>query len=291
MRRRPVGLDEKVDPAPAEHPPSPSVAGGLRRRRAVWAAALLAVDVLTALVAAWIVPGVTWQIFTAFSVLTVVLFGNGGLYRARLYLSVLDDVPAMAGRTAVAGALATAIGVFGNEWASRSILYFTGAFLVLAVGMRAAAFAVARQARKGQRMRHRALIMGGGEVGALLARTLLDRPESGLDPIGFLDDNPLLALEDWPVPHLGGNLDLVEVVRKLNVDHIVVAFGSAREATVVDVLRDMRPARLRDPLRPPASTRSTPPAATWSWSGGSRSCACAGRRSGACRGASSGRWT
>ncbi|MDT0277369.1 sugar transferase [Blastococcus goldschmidtiae] len=199
---------------------------------------LLATDVSTALLATLAVPDVTWKVVAAFSVLVLLLFANGGLYRARLYLSVLDDLPSMVGRVAVAGSLATVIGVFGDEWASRSILYFTGAFLVLTVCTRAIAFALARQARKQQRMRHRALIVGGGEVGALLARTLIDRPESGLVPIGFLDDDPLLALEDWPVRHLGGNRDLLDVVRRWDVDHIIVAFGSAREAAVVDVLRE-----------------------------------------------------
>jgi exopolysaccharide biosynthesis polyprenyl glycosylphosphotransferase len=212
-------------------------ASGHRRRRATWAFSLAGVDVATAVLAALIVPRERWEVVVVFLIITLLLFANGGLYRARLYLSVLDDLPGMAGRAVVAGALATAIGVFQNQWASRSILYFTGAFLVLAVVTRAIAFAVARRARATHRMRHRTLIMGGGEVGALLARTLIDRPESGLDPVGFLDDDPLLALEDWPVPHLGGNRDLVDVVTQLQVDHIVVAFGSAREAAVVDVLR------------------------------------------------------
>lgn len=212
-------------------------ASGQRRRRAAWTATLVAVDVVTAVLAGLVVPGVRWEVVMVFLAIALLLFANGGLYRARLYLSVLDDLPTMAGRAVVAGALATAIGVFEDQWVSRSIIYFTGGFLLLLVVTRAIAFALARRARAANRMRHRTLIMGGGEVGALLARTLIDRPESGLDPVGFLDDDPLLALEDWPVPHLGGNRDLVDVVTQLRVDHIVVAFGSAREAAVVDVLR------------------------------------------------------
>ena len=209
-----------------------------RQRRLTWMLALAATDLATAFAASLIVPGVTWQVFAAFCVFAAVLLVSGGLYRSRLYLSVLDDLPSMWGRVAVAGALVTAVGVIGNQWASRSILYFTAAFAVLQVLTRALAFALARRSRRSRRHQHKTLIMGGGEVGALLARTLIDRPETGLQPIGFLDDDPLLALEDWPVPHLGGNADLVRIVTSRDVDHIVVAFGSAREAAVVDVLRE-----------------------------------------------------
>ncbi|SFK92273.1 sugar transferase [Geodermatophilus ruber] len=206
------------------------------RRRRVWAAALLATDFAAAALAFVAVPGVRWEVAGVFFAIAAALLAAGRLYRSRLYLSVLDDLPAMVGRSIVAGALTTAVGVVGNEWASRSILFFTGAFVLLQVITRSVAFAVARRARKARRVRHRTLIMGGGQVAGLLARTLIDRPETGLEPIGFLDDDPLLSL-DWPVPHLGGNADLVDVVREHGVDHIVVAFGSAREASIVDVLR------------------------------------------------------
>ncbi len=233
----PIFADNVAADAEGQARSSAAVASNHRRRRVTWAATLVTVDVVTAGITALVLPGVRWDVVAVFLAITLLLFANGGLYRSRLYLSVLDDLPGMAGRTAVAGAAATAIGVWDNQWASRSILYFTASFLFAVVLTRAIAFAVARKARAARRMRHRTLLMGGGEVGALLARTLIDRPESGLDPVGFLDDDPLLALEDWPVPHLGGHRDLADVVIGLGVDHIVVAFGSAREAALVDVLR------------------------------------------------------
>jgi exopolysaccharide biosynthesis polyprenyl glycosylphosphotransferase len=231
-------LGEPVADLHAVEPPVvPEKQARLRRRRMAWAGALVATDLAAAVGAYLVVPGVRWQVAVAFFGIVVVLLAAGGLYRSRLYLSVLDDLPALVARTIVAGALATAIGIAGNQWASRSILFFAGAFAVTQILARSVAFAVSRRARKTRLVRHRTLIMGGGEVGALLARTLIDRPETGLDPIGFLDDDPYLSLEDWPVPHVGGNADLVDVVMSRGVDHIVVAFGSAREAAVVDVLR------------------------------------------------------
>jgi exopolysaccharide biosynthesis polyprenyl glycosylphosphotransferase len=234
----PILGEVRLVTAPAiEHPAVPEKHARQRRRRARWAAGLAVTDLVAAAGASLIVPDLSWEVAGTFFAIALVLLANGGLYRSRLYLSVLDDLPSLIGRAIVAGSLATVIGILENQWASRSILYFTGVFALLQIITRSVVFAVARRARKARRVRHRTLIMGGGEVGALLARTLIDRPETGLDPIGFLDDDPLLSLADWPVPHIGSNADLVDIVTSRGVDHIVVAFGSAREAAVVDVLR------------------------------------------------------
>ena len=226
------GEARSADEAPATCPPS-----SRPHWRRHWALALLAADVSAAAVAGAVVPGVTWRVALAATVMTALLFANGGLYRSRLHLSVLDELPSIVGRIILAGSLATVAGVWDNQWASRSILWFSAAFALAVILARTLAFAIARRLRASGRQRHRTLLLGGGEVAGLLARTLIDRPSIGLDPIGFLDDDPLLALEDWPVPHLGGNAQLSDVVTRLGVDHIIVAFGSAREASVVDVLR------------------------------------------------------
>ena len=38
--------------------------------------------------------------------------------------------------------------------------------------------------------RRRVLIIGAGDAGTLIAREMLRHPETGLEPIGFLDDDP-----------------------------------------------------------------------------------------------------
>jgi exopolysaccharide biosynthesis polyprenyl glycosylphosphotransferase len=78
------------------------------------------------------------------------------------------------------------------------------------------------------------LIIGAGKVARELAATLAGHPEYGLCPIGFLDD---IGEETLPLPVFGGVDLLAMVLAEERVDRVVVAFGAAREADLVRVLR------------------------------------------------------
>ena len=53
----------------------------------------------------------------------------------------------------------------------------------------------------------------------------------------MLDDDPLLCLEERPVPVLGTYDDLGRVLVERAVDVVIVTFGRVREPSVVDMLR------------------------------------------------------
>ncbi len=83
------------------------------------------------------------------------------------------------------------------------------------------------------------LIVGAGTIGARLARRLAGAPDYGLAPIGFLDDLPLPEenVGGRPAPILGGLADLDRVVAQYRVEHVVIAFSSAPDRAVVDLVR------------------------------------------------------
>ncbi|MFI9766640.1 DegT/DnrJ/EryC1/StrS family aminotransferase [Streptomyces sp. NPDC052415] len=71
----------------------------------------------------------------------------------------------------------------------------------------------------------RTLVIGAGEAGRALARDLARTPNYGLDPVGFLDDDPVKRT-DGPVPELPvlGGLDATrDAVRAHRVEAVVVA--------------------------------------------------------------------
>ena len=170
--------------------------------------------------------------------LVLALYAAGGMYRCRLSLSVLDDAPALAGRALTAAALATSADLLLTRSAADASLVATGAVLAVVVpAVRAAGYVYVRAMRARESAAHPTLILGCGRVAGQLARVLTDHPEYGLRPIGFLDDEPLLSRDERPVPVLGGTDRLVQVVRDFQVRNVVVAFGSAREREIVDVIR------------------------------------------------------
>jgi len=199
---------------------------------------LLAADLVVFTTAAVLARGFVPVVIGGGLVVTVVvLYGQGELYRARLSLSVLDDLPSILARTLLAGALITALQVFITGDANGGIVRLAAIFAVLAIVVRGAGYCLLRTARRRGMFVHRTLILGGGQVAQDLVRVLLEHPEHGLKPVGFLDSNPLLPAEDWPVPRLGSDYELIEVIHRADIGNVVVAFGSTPESRVVDLLR------------------------------------------------------
>ena len=82
---------------------------------------------------------------------------------------------------------------------------------------------------KARRLREDArptLVVGAGRIGSLTARRLLETPELGLEPVGFVDKEPLdeAAL---PLPVLGASWDLERLIEQHAIEHVVVTFSTA----------------------------------------------------------------
>lgn len=77
------------------------------------------------------------------------------------------------------------------------------------------------------------IIVGAGPVGADLAKGLQDNPEFGLLPVAFVDSFD----ERLPLPLVGRPEDLPRVIAETGAHHVILAFGAAPEAELVDYVR------------------------------------------------------
>jgi exopolysaccharide biosynthesis polyprenyl glycosylphosphotransferase len=170
----------------------------------------------------------------------VITFCAVGLYRSRLTLSVLDDLPAMAAcfGTAYLGCFFLSRRVWSDvdaDWASWE------SFTVLFTGLLASrilCYWVIRSSRRRGFVHHRVLILGAGHVGIKLAEIMQSHPEYGLTPVGLIDDNPRVSdPSDLPAPLLSGYLGLSRVLDQFRVRAVVIAFGTMREEQLIDVVR------------------------------------------------------
>ena len=167
------------------------------------------------------------------------LFAAGGLYRSRLGLSLLGDLPALVARLIVAVAMANAGRPLLDEGPERHRLIATTSLLVIifTLGLRGLGYAVVRGLRRSGFALHNTLILGAGSVGGRLASLFQTHRQYGLQPVGFLDAEPHLAPAARPVPVVGSVADLTSAITALHVRVVVIAFGSMRESEMVDVLR------------------------------------------------------
>ena len=93
--------------------------------------------------------------------------------------------------------------------------------------------------------RKRVLVIGAGEAGALTVRELLRHPETGMRPVGFLDDDRnKQGQRVASVPVLGTIEDAGEVILEHKVDEVLIAMpskGGYDIRHVIDKVREARP--------------------------------------------------
>jgi lipopolysaccharide/colanic/teichoic acid biosynthesis glycosyltransferase len=88
-----------------------------------------------------------------------------------------------------------------------------------------------------QRLQKRVLILGAGKAGQRLLEAIKNRPRSGLNTIGFIDDNPLLAdREVAGLPVLGKSFQLPRLIKDLRLDLIVVAITHEKSQDLINIL-------------------------------------------------------
>ena len=199
---------------------------------------LLAMLDATAFAAAVAVSGPVRGLHVVLLVLTMWLYATAGLYRSRLSFSVLDDLPSLVGRPLAAAAITTTAGVAFAAGGRVESLLLTATFGAGAiVAGRVLGYAVIRRCRHDGVVAHPTLILGAGRVGGYVAQLLMDHPEYGLRPVGFLDSDALLDEDERPIPLLGGTEALASVIVEFGVHNVIVAFGAQPESQMVDVIR------------------------------------------------------
>lgn len=189
-----------------------------------------------ALLAAGTVTGVAP--LTGLVTLTLVLlsYQAGRLYRPRLSLSLLDDLPALCGRAlAVTAAVLVVAEVLPFGWPETGLLRAAALGLAVLLAARGLGYSMIRAARARRLVTHRTLVVGDDPVARSLATLMLEHPEYGLNPVGCLCAPKSRAR--LPVPLLGGTQDLARVVRELRITVVVLAFGSSPTRETVACLR------------------------------------------------------
>ncbi|MFE9691452.1 sugar transferase [Micromonospora sp. NPDC005806] len=184
-----------------------------------------------------------WRGTLANATLAVAVFATGGLYRARRHLSILDELPSLGGRLLACGAVVAIIAAYRHD----SVPYVSG--FMHGVALSAVLVIIGRGctrrlivfARSRRWLEHNAIVVGGGPIGAELARLLRRYPQYGLRFVGCVD----VASRQEPggLPLIGTLDDLEQLVRLLDCDVLVIADPDCPESTLMEFL--LRPVSSR----------------------------------------------
>ena len=204
---------------------------------ALMLAAAAGAAALTAPAADVPVEDVSWLI--SFGVLTLALLATRGAYRRRTVPNFLEDARLMVAATAVAALSVAFIRVVSTDdvWAaSQTIREWVFATAYLIGGRGGLHLAEVRARRRGVGLRP-VLIVGAGEVGHLIGRRLLANPGLGLKPVGFVDADPREVSHPAPLPVLGTDSEVEDVVRERHVERAIFSFSRARHEVQLPLIR------------------------------------------------------
>jgi exopolysaccharide biosynthesis polyprenyl glycosylphosphotransferase len=175
-----------------------------------------------------------WFLFYALSLLT--LLAARGAYRARLKPEPLDELWLLVSSTLIATMATISVAVLAEgrgELATAMAWLCLFSTLWLATG-RSALIARRAGARRRGDGRLPTLIVGAGKVAHLAAKRLREQPELGLEPVGFLDEQPRDGSSDLPV--VGASCDLARVLEERRIRHVVIAFSTAESEVPLEMV-------------------------------------------------------
>jgi len=111
------------------------------------------------------------------TVLFLLMLSAAGRYRARLHLSVLDELPTLLSKLLTAGAVvATVIALRHEQWSVTTFLIDTAVAICLVIAGRVVTTQLILWSRRRRLTVHPTILIGGGPLAAELAHILREYP-------------------------------------------------------------------------------------------------------------------
>ena len=174
-----------------------------------------------------------------YSGLVLALLSARGLHGPQFGLRTIDDLRRIVGATAFAAMALLALAAVAGSGSDvdQTLRLWLFATVYVGAGRVALNWSQRRARLAGEGLRP-TLIVGAGRVGRLAAARLLDKPQLGLHPIGFLDKDPLVdESARAPLPVLGASWDLERVVREHGVEQVIITFSTAPDDVLLRLVR------------------------------------------------------
>jgi len=185
-------------------------------------------------------------------ILTPLFFVVDGVYRT-WPRSWMDQVYRITNATAKVTVLMLAITfVFRPRYYSRAMLIEVGllTILLLALVRGAEGLAITYLRRRGIGIK-RVVIVGAGEIGRTVMRTIVARPDLGYRVVGFVDDNPEKGYTDIGRFKALGPLDnLPAVLDEEQPDEVIITLPWMYHRKIMGIVRECERRRVRPRIVP-----------------------------------------
>ena len=187
------------------------------------------------------------------TILLLIIYWLGGVYRQRRGPSWFDEVYAILNGTATGIVFMVFIAYFYRPLAySRLMFLYAGGFIVLllSLGRLGKAWLWAHIRRKGIGV-DRILIVGAGEIGRTLMRHIVAQPQLGYRAVGFVDDDPQRGSKDiGRFRALGGIPNLSGIIHEEQVDEVLITLPWTYHRKILSIVDQCERERVRARIVP-----------------------------------------
>lgn len=194
--------------------------------------------------------GVYWPSFLFFAGVALFVmpfvFWRVGLYARYWRYASVDELLLLTGTVTAATLLIAALSiggsrlVLGSYTVPRSIPFI---FLLLALAATAGPrLAVRSTTRYGYRRMSREgampiLVVGAGNAGLMIVREMQHNPQLGMEPVGFIDDDPTKQeMHIHGIPVLGDRSAIARVVQSYKVRRVIIAMPTAPGKVIREIV-------------------------------------------------------
>lgn len=153
------------------------------------------------------------------------IYRGSGLYKIVRGRSWLDEVYTIINGVTNATVVMLAISFFFQPlvFSRLMMIYVAAITIILLAGARVIRRIILANLRERGIGVQRVLVIGAGEIGGSVLRTMFARKDQGYVPVGYLDQDPEQASVDLGrVKGLGGIDNLAAVLHENDVDHVVI---------------------------------------------------------------------
>lgn len=198
-----------------------------------------------------------WQTLSLVIVVKLVIFYHFGLLRGWWRYVGMSDVLNITLAEFLASTLLFTLIVFvvAVKGYPRSVVPIDMLLSIMLVGgARFGVRAYTERAKTEDGIQKKTLIIGAGRAGSAIARELRLDPALGYYPLGFVDDNPgKLGIRINGVKVLGNTEALGHLIRKYEVECVLIALPSARGYEIERIIDKCRQSKVNFKILPPMS--------------------------------------
>jgi exopolysaccharide biosynthesis polyprenyl glycosylphosphotransferase len=181
-----------------------------------------------------------------YTILALALMIGGDATRGRINPRLSDDLPRLLGLLVLPVLL---VAPFFDPSELGAFVVVLPAIVLFVLITRGAMYWLVRTARARQLVVEPTLIVGIGQLGLKMAKTLSEHPEFGLRPVGFLGrshqspraerESPEPRTADrLPLPLLGPVSQLARIAREYQIRRVIIAFDRTSEQEMIPILRE-----------------------------------------------------